>query len=106
MYETALGRLVPANEPRAVLEDSSLRLLFNLRRNPQNPNNVHMRLATIADAVTTDSRFVVGALGLMALSPAFVEEGPTVQQDRTFRMSEAGARFVRNLTVHGLGSSP
>ena len=81
MHESPLRR----HEASAVLEDSILRLLFNLRRNPQNPNNVHMRLGMIADAVSTDTRFVVAALeALMSLSPPMVEEGSSVQHDRTF----------------------
>ncbi len=62
MFETALGRLVPAHEAQTVLEDAVLRLLFDYRMNPQNPNNVPMKLSEIVRAVSADEPLVAAAL--------------------------------------------
>jgi hypothetical protein len=98
MFETALGRLVPTNEVQTALEDAILRLLFDYRLNPQNPNNVPMKLSDIARAVSTEEPLVVAALdALMEEQPPLVEEREKFQQDRTFNITGTGVRFVRNM---------
>lgn len=104
MFETALGRLVPTNEVQTVLEDSILRVLFEYRMNPQNPNNVPMKLANIVRGVNSNAAMVLAALdALRETQPPLVEEGPLFQQERTFRISGTGVRFVRNIP-QGLAS--
>ena len=98
MFETALGRVVPASEVQTVLEDAILRLLFEYRLNPQNPNNVPMKLPDIVRGVVADAALAVAALdGLKENTPPLVEEGPRFQQERTFSISGSGVRFVRNM---------
>ena len=104
MYETALGRLVPVHEIQTVLEDAILRLLFEYRLNPQNPNNVPMKLSHIVHAVSSEQSRVVAALdALKEQQPALVEEREAFQQERTFRITGSGVRFVRNMP-QGLAS--
>jgi hypothetical protein len=98
MFETALGRLVPVHEVQTVLEDAILRLLFEYRLNPQNPNNVPMKLSDIVYAVSSAESLVVAALdALKEQKPALVEERGIFQQERTFSISGNGVRFVRNM---------
>jgi hypothetical protein len=104
MFETALGRLVPINEVQTVLEDAVLRLLFDYYLNPQNPNNVAMKLSDIVRAVSDDQKLVLAALDALAKdTPGKVEEGPQFQGERTFRITGHGVRFVRNMAM-GLAS--
>ncbi len=104
MFETALGRLVPAHEAQTVLEDAVLRLLFDYRMNPQNPNNVPMKLSEIVRAVSADEPLVVAALDAMKeISPPLVEEMPLWQAERAFRITGRGVREVRNMP-QGLAS--
>ena len=104
MFETALGRLVPLNERQTVLEDAILSVLFDFRFNPQNPHNRPMKLGSIAQAVNADERLVLAALdGLREQTPPLIEEGEALQQQRTFRITGTGVRFVRNLP-QGLAS--
>jgi hypothetical protein len=101
MIETALGRLVPINEVQTAIEDAILRLLFDYRSNPQNPNNEPMRVSDIEYAVSSDGALVVAALdALKADRPPLVEERDRFQQERTFNISGSGMRFVMNLP-HG-----
>ncbi len=105
MFETALGRLVPTNEVQTVLEDAILRLLFDYRMNPQNPTNVPMKLSDIVHAVSSEQALVVAALdALKEAQPPQVEECPLFQQQRTFRITGTGVRFVRNMP-QGLASA-
>ena len=102
MFETALGRLVPTNEAQTVLEDAVLRLLVDYRLNPQNPNNVPMKLSDIARAVSSDPALVIAALdALKEGTPPLVEE--QFQQERTFSITGSGVRLVRNM-LQGLAS--
>ncbi len=104
MYETALGRLVPLNETQTVLEDAVLRLLYDYRMNPQNPQNVPMRLSSIVRAVGGEEAVVVGALdALKEQQPPLIEETERWQQERAFRLTGMGVRFVRNMP-QGLSS--
>jgi hypothetical protein len=104
MFETALGRLVPAHEAQTVLEDAVLGLLFDYRMNSQNPNNVPMKLSDIVRAVSADEALVVAALDAMKeASPPLVEETPPFQAERAFRITGSGVRFVRNMP-QGLAS--
>ncbi len=104
MFETALGRLVPAHEAQTVLEDAVLRLLFDYRMNPQNPNNVPMKLSEIVRAVSADEPLVAAALDAMkGISPPLVEEMAAWQAERAFRITGSGVRFVRNMP-QGLAS--
>jgi hypothetical protein len=104
MFETALGRLVPAHEAQTVLEDAVLGLLFDYRMNAQNPNNVPIRLSDIVRAVSADEALVVAALDAMKeAAPPFVEETPPFQAERAFRITGSGVRFVRNMP-QGLAS--
>lgn len=106
MFETALGRLVPANERQTVLEDAILRLLFDYRMHPQNPNNVPMKLSDIVHAVSSEERLVLAALdALKEDAPPLVEERDIFQQGRTFRITGSGVRFVRNMP-QGIASAP
>jgi hypothetical protein len=105
MFETALGRLVPTNELQTVLEDAILRLLYDFRLNPQNPNNVPMKLSDIAHAVAHPDALVLAALdALREAEPPLIEEAPVFQRARTFRITGAGVRFVRNMP-QGLAST-
>ncbi len=105
MIETALGRLVPENEAQTVLEDAVLRLLFDYRLNPQNPNNVPMKLSVIAQAVSASPALAQAALDAMGGdTPPKVEECPEFQGEPTFRITGAGVRFVRNMP-QGLASA-
>jgi hypothetical protein len=99
MFETALGRLVPANEVQTVLEDAILRLLFDYRLNPQNPNNVPMKLSDIARGVLSDENLVVAALDALKddVPPLVVEEREKLQGERAFSISGGGVRLVRNM---------
>lgn len=101
--ETALGRLVPTNELQTVLEDAVLKLLYDYRLNPQNPNNVPMKLSDVARAVSSESTIVAAALDAMKeQQPPLVEERIPFQGDRTFSITGTGARFVRNVPQGGL----
>lgn len=103
MYETALGRLVPLNEVQTVLEDAILRLLFDYRMHPQNPDNAPMTLARVVHAVSSEPPLVIAALdALKEQNPPLVEERGTSQQ-RTFSITGTGVRFVRNMQ-QGLAS--
>jgi hypothetical protein len=105
MFETALGRLVPTSEGQTVLEDAILKLLFDYRMNPQNPSNTPMKLSAIVRTVTVEDALVVAALdALKEERPPLVEEGPLFQQERTFRITGSGVRFVRNLPQGVLGA--
>ena len=105
MFETALGRLVPTHEAQTVLEDAILRLLFDYRLNPQNPNNFPMKLSDIVRAVSADEALVVAALdALKETPPPLVEERDRYQQERTFNITGSGVRFVRNMP-QGLASA-
>lgn len=98
MFETALGRLVPANEVQTVLEDAIVRLLFDYRLNPQNPNNAPMRLTDVAYAVSADRALVVAALdALKEQQPQLIEERELLHGERTFSITGSGLRFVRNM---------
>ena len=98
MFETALGRLVPTNEAQTVLEDAILKLLFDYRMNPQNPSNVPMKLSAIVRTVSVEEALVLAALdALKEERPPLVEELPSFQQERTFRITGTGVRFVRNV---------
>ncbi len=98
MFETALGRLVPTSELQTVLEDAILRLLFSYRLNPQNPNNVPMKLSDIAHAVSSEQALVLAAIdSLKEEAPPLVEEGTAFQAERSFRITGSGVRFVRNM---------
>jgi hypothetical protein len=93
-----LGRMVPVNEAQTVLEDAVLRLLFDYRLNPQNPNNVPMKLSAIAQAVSADPALVRAALDAMSEDrPPKVEEREPFQGEPMFRITGAGVRFVRNM---------
>lgn len=98
MFETALGRLVPVNEAQTVLEDAVLRLLFEYRLNPQNPNNAPMKLSAISQAVSSDPALVQAALDAMtADAPPKVDSRGLFQGEPAFSISGAGVRFVRNM---------
>lgn len=104
MYETALGRLVPAHEVQTVLEDSILWLLYQYRTSPHNPQNVPMKLSDIVRAVSTSEALVVGAFdALKEQDPPLVEEREPFQQEKTFSITGTGVRFVRNMP-QGLAS--
>ncbi len=104
MFETALGRLVPTHEFQTVLEDAVLRLLFDYRMSPQNPNNVPMKLPDIVRAVSSDAQQVVAAIdALRESAPPLVEECAQFQGERAFRITGSGVRFVRNMP-QGLSS--
>lgn len=104
MYETALGRLVPVHEIQTVLEDAILDLLFRYRLNPQNPNNVPMKLSAIVHAVSSEQALVLAALdALKEQQQQLVEEREELGQERTFRISGSGVRLVRNMP-QGLAS--
>ncbi|HEY2031162.1 MAG TPA: hypothetical protein VGH20_18350 [Myxococcales bacterium] len=104
MYTTALGRDVPPNEKQTILEDAILDLLFNYRMNPQNPNNAPMKLSSIAHAVSADESLVVAALDALREDvPPLVEEAEPFHQERTFRLTGQGVRFIRNMP-QGLAS--
>jgi hypothetical protein len=92
------------SDVQTVLEDSILRLLFEYRLNPQNPENAPMKLSRIAHAVSADPQLVAAALdALKEDNPPLVEEREQFQQERTFRISGIGVRFVRNMR-QGLAS--
>jgi hypothetical protein len=98
MFETALGRLVPTNEVQTVLEDAILRLGFDYRVNPQNANNVPLKLSDIVRAVSADEPLVIAALDAMKeSSPSLVEERDLFQGERAFAITGTGVRFVRNM---------
>ena len=98
MYETALGRLVPVDEVQTVLEDAILSLLFQYRQNPQNPANVPMKLSDIVYAVSSEQSPAGAALeALKQQQPPLVEEREIFQQERTFRITGSGVRFVSNI---------
>lgn len=104
MYETVLGRLVPTHELQTVLEDAVLWLLFEYRMSPQNPNNVPMKVSNIMRAVSSEAPLVIAALdALREGTPPLVEESEQIQQERTFRITGSGVRFVRNMP-QGLAS--
>lgn len=104
--ETALGRLVPDHEVQTILEDQILLLLFDYRLNPQNRNNLPMKLSNIARAVSTDQTLVVAALdALREMVPPLVEEREMYQQEKTYRITGTGVRFVRNMP-QGLARVP
>ena len=106
MFETALGRLVPAHEVQTVLEDAVLRILFDYRMSPQNPNNVPMKLSEIARAVPAEPQLVTAALDAMReQAQPLVEEAGPFQQEPTFRITGSGVRFVRNMP-QGVPSLP
>ncbi|NJM10390.1 MAG: hypothetical protein HC883_05935 [Bdellovibrionaceae bacterium] len=94
--KTALGRWIPSHEVQTVLEDNILRVLFDYRMNPQNPNNVPMKISEIARAVSTEEKLVVAALEALKMDQN-VEEKEEFQQERTFGISGYGIRFVRNI---------
>jgi hypothetical protein len=95
MYETALGRLVSVHEFQTVLEDSILRLLFDYRMHPQNPNNVPMKLEDIVHAVSSSEAEVKASLdALMEQAPPLVEN--IFKNSKSFRITGTGVRFVRN----------
>lgn len=102
MYETALGRLVPINELQTVLEDAILRLLFDYRAHPQNPENVPMKLSDIVRGVSSEQALALGALDALH-GDKLVEEADRFQGERTFRITGQGVRFVRNMP-QGLAS--
>ncbi len=98
LFETALGRLVPAHEAHTVLEDAVLRLLFDYRMSPQNPSNVPMKLSDISHAVSSERAYVIAALDALKENvPPLVEERESFQQERTFNITGSGVRFVRNM---------
>lgn len=99
MLETALGRLVGPHEVQTVLEDAILKLLYDYRMNPQNPSNVPMKLSDIVRGVQVNEQaLVIAALdALKEQQPSFVEERERFQQERTFRITGTGVRFVRNV---------
>ncbi len=101
MIETAIGRYVQPNEVQTILEDSVLRVLFDYRINPQNPNNVPMKVSEIVRAVSSDFPLVVAALEALSQEqePRLVEECKEFQAERTFRITGSGVRFVRNIPV-------
>jgi hypothetical protein len=98
MYTTALGRLVPTSMRQTVLEDEILRLLFDYRLSPQNPNNVPMKLSDISRGVSVAENLVVAAIdALREKRPALVEEREKFQQERTYSITGTGVGFVRNM---------
>ena len=110
MFRTALGRLVPIHETQTVLEDSILQLLYGFRMNPQNPDNAFLALPRIVSTVSADEALVVAALdGLREVSPPLVEQarehGELLPQEKRFRITGSGVRFIRNLPqgLAGLG---
>jgi hypothetical protein len=106
MVETALGRYVPIDETQTYLEDAILGLLYRYRMHPQNPNNAPMKLSDIVRAVLSEESQVVAALdALKENPPPFVEEGARIQNERTFRITGSGVRFVRNMP-QGMDSIP
>ena len=57
-----------------------------------------MKLSEIARPVASDASLVLAALdALKEVSPPLIEEGLEVQQERTFRITGMGVRFVRNM---------
>jgi hypothetical protein len=104
IIETALGRLVPAHKDQTILEDAILSLLYDYYVNPQNPNNVPMKLSNIAGAVAASPALVLAALDALATERQVVE-GPQFQQERTFAISGLGVRFVRDMP-QGIESLP
>jgi hypothetical protein len=103
---TALGRFVGAHESQTVLEDAILALLFDYRMNPQNPNNVPMKLSDIVRAVASDGPLVQVAIdALREEIPPLVEEREKFQGERSFSITGTGARFVRNMP-QGMDSIP
>ena len=98
LVRTALGRYVPDYEAQTFLEDAILALLYGYRMNPQNPNNVPMKLSDIARAVIADETLVVAALdALKEAIPPRVEERSQFQGERTFCITGTGVGFVRNM---------
>ena len=107
LFETAIGRLVPVDRPQLVLQDSILRLLYEFRLHPQNPNNVPMGLSSIVHAVVADRNLVLAALdALKEESPPKVKEheptreqipGGSLPAERAFSITGAGVRFVRDM---------
>jgi hypothetical protein len=98
VIETALGRIVPANEAQTVLEDAVLSLLHGYRMSPQNPKNAPMKLSEIARGVSSDPVLVEAALeALMERTPPLVKEREAFQQERTFSITGSGVGFVRNM---------
>ena len=98
IFETALGRYIPAHEVQTILEDAIVEFLFRFRMNPQNPNNIPLPLSAISRAVSSDPALALAALdALMELAPPLVEEGVLHQGERTFRLTGTGVRFVRNM---------
>jgi hypothetical protein len=96
--KTALGRWIPSHEVQTVLEDKILRVLFDYRMNPQNPQNVPMKISDIARAVSSTQQLVLAAVdSLKEVVPPYVEERDNFQQERTFSITGSGVRFVRNL---------
>jgi 3-hydroxyacyl-CoA dehydrogenase len=96
--ETALGRLVPIHEGQTFLEDSVLKVLFEYRMSPHNPNNVPMKLSDIVRSVASEDQLVAAALdALKEQAPPLVEERESFQQNRTFRITGSGVGFVRNM---------
>lgn len=95
---TPLGRLIPAHEVQTILQDQILRLLFDYRLNPQNRNNVPMKLSDIARGVNADEKLVTAALdALWELSPSLIERCGEFQQESTYRITGSGVGFVRNM---------
>ena len=106
IFQTALGRFVPAHEAQTILEDAILDFLFIFRMNLQNPNNVPLPVSVISRAVSSDPGLALAALDALKESvPPLVEEGTVHQGERTFRVSGTGVRFVRNMP-QGMDSLP
>lgn len=95
MFTTVLGCMVPDNDTQMIMEDAILDLLYKYRINPQNPNNMSMKLSEIVHAVSSDNTSVIVILdGLLKDSFQLVEECEQSQGERTFRLTKNGIRFI------------